>query len=197
VAHRTSTIAGLVLATAVIAAACSSTATAAPAASSGNAGGGAGASAAGGLGALSSLGLGGLGALAGGKDPSTMLTADAATSILGSPATAVPGLATPISASYSDAAGDTVTIFIEALPGSVTQALLSSALAQANADGSLVAISGLGDVAGKEVSDTSATVGFAKGGTLVILNADSSSTQKGSDLEPKLESLAQQIAGGL
>jgi hypothetical protein len=126
-----------------------------------------------------------------------MLTADAATSILGSPATAVPGLNTPISASYADAAGDSVTVFIEALPGAMNQTLLTAALSQANADGSLVAISGLGDLAGKEVSDTSATVGFAKGGTLVILNAESSSTQKGSDLEPKLESLAQQIAGSL
>jgi hypothetical protein len=194
VAHRTSTIAGLIMASAVIAAACSGSATAAP---SSGAGGGAGASADGGLGALSSLGLGGLGALAGGKDPSTMLTADAATSILGSPATAVPGLNTPISASYADAAGDSVTVFIEALPGAMNQTLLTAALSQANADGSLVAISGLGDLAGKEVSDTSATVGFAKGGTLVILNAESSSTQKGSDLEPKLESLAQQIAGSL
>ncbi len=193
-AHRTSTIAGLIMASAVIAAACSGSATAAP---SSGAGGGAGASADTGLGALSSLGLGGLGALAGGKDPSTMLTADAATSILGSPATAVPGLNTPISASYADAAGDSVTVFIEALPGAMNQTLLTAALSQANADGSLVAISGLGDLAGKEVSDTSATVGFAKGGTLVILNAESSSTQKGSDLEPKLESLAQQIAGSL
>lgn len=191
-AQRTSILAGLIVAGAMVVTACSSSATAAPA---GNAGNG-GASTAPGGGALPSLDLGALGALSGGKDPSTLLTADMATSILGSSATAVPGISTPISAGYSDAAGDTVSVFVEALPGAVNQALLTSALSQANADGSLVAISGLGDIAGKEVSDNSATVGFAKNGTLVIINAESA-TQAGSDLEPKIETLAQQIAGSL
>jgi hypothetical protein len=205
VAHRT-TLAGFIAISALVAAACGSSATAAPtaAANGGGAassapGGGTGAAASGldglGQGALSSL-LGGLGALNGGKDPSTLLTSDAAATILGGPVTAVPGAATPISASYQTTAGDTVTIFLESMPGTVTTALLQSALAQANANGDLTPISGLGDAAGKEVDDSSATVGFAKNGTLVIINAESS-TQKGSDLEPKLETLAQQIVGQL
>lgn len=204
-AHRT-TLAGFIAISALVAAACGSSATAAPtaAANGGGAasaapGGGTGAAASGldglGQGALSSL-LGGLGALNGGKDPATLLTSDAAAAILGAPVTAVPGAATPISASYQTAAGDNVSIFIEALPGGISQAALQGAMAQANANGELTPISGLGDVAGQQTSDSSATVGFAKGGTVVIITADST-TLKGSDLEPKLESLAQQIAGQL
>ena len=192
-AHRTSILAGLIVAGAMVVTACSSSATAAPAANAGN---GAGTSAAPGGGAIPSLDLGALGALSGGKNPSTLLTADMATSLLGSQATAVAGISTPISAGYSDAAGDTVSIFVEAMPGVLNQTLLTSALSQANSDGSLVPISGLGDIAGKEVSDNSATVGFAKNGTLVIINAESS-TAAGSDLEPKIEALAQQIVGSL
>ncbi len=194
-AHRTSIVAGLIVASAMIATACSSSATTAPTAAA-NGGDGAGASSGLGGGAIPSLDLGALGALSGGKNPSTLLTADMATSLLGSAATAVAGTSTPISASYADAAGDSVSIFVEALPGAMNQALLTSALSQANANGSLVAISGLGDIAGKEVSDNSATVGFAKNGTLVIINAESA-TQAGTDLEPKIETLAQQIAGSL
>ncbi len=203
-AHRT-TLAGFIAISALVAAACGSSATAAPttAANGGGAsaapGGGTGAAASGldglGQGALSSL-LGGLGALNGGKDPATLLTSDAAAAILGAPVTAVPGAATPISASYQTAAGDNVSIFIEALPGGISQAALQGAMAQANANGELTPINGLGDVAGQQTSDSSATVGFAKGGTVVIITADST-TLKGSDLEPKLESLAQQIAGQL
>lgn len=151
VAHRASILPGLIVATAMIATACSSSATAAPAANAGN---GAGASAAGG-GAIPSLDLGALGAMSGGKNPATLLRANMAASLLGSAAKAIAGSSTPINASYSDAAGDTVSIFVEALPGAMNQALLTSALSQANANGSLVAISGLGDIAGKEVSDNS------------------------------------------
>jgi hypothetical protein len=203
VIHRRPTIAGFIAISALLAAACSGSATAAPtAAANGGTGAGSSAAAGGGTGAtasgadqgpLSSL-LNGLGALSGGKDPSKLLTADEATSILGAPAAVVPAAQTPISASYSTTSGDNVTIFLESMPGTITTQVLQSALAQANANGELTPISGLGDAAGKEVQDNSATVGFAKNGTLVIITADSS-TMKGSDLEPKLESLAQQIVG--
>ncbi len=198
-AHRSQGIAGLIVATALIAVACNSSPTAAP---SSAAGGGAGSSQApgGGTGAGASLpdlsGLGGLGALAGSVDISTLVTADMAASVIGTGAALVPGTSTPITASYATPAGDTLTIFVESLPGVVQQAILNSALSQANANGQLQPVSGIGDIAGKEVSDNSATVGFAKGGTLVIIEANST-TAAGTDLEPKVEALAQQVAGSL
>ncbi|MGH2512635.1 MAG: hypothetical protein ACRDGQ_08115 [Candidatus Limnocylindrales bacterium] len=191
-----SLFAGLIMTTTLVLAGCGSAATAAPGSSSGtSAAGGAGAASSQPGGPLASL-LSGLGALSGGKDPAALLTADMASSVLGSAASAVPETSTPITASYATAGGDTMTIFIESIPGGLPQAALNAGLAQANGSGDLQPISGLGDTAGKQVADNSATIAFAKGNTMVVLDA-TSSTLAGSDLEPKVEAIAQQIAGGL
>jgi len=134
-----------------------------------------------------------------GVDPSTVLTPDVASSIIGGTATLLPGgiNAGPLSSlSYTNATGDDVTILIETLPGVIQQAMVQAALAQAGANGELTPITGLGDTAGKNVGDHNATIGFAKGGTIVILTATSAASA-GTDIETKLESLAQQIAGKL
>ncbi len=132
-------------------------------------------------------------------DPKTFLTADVASSIIGGTATLTPGSVNtgPLGiVSYTNANGDDVSIFIETLPGAFTQSVMQAALAQAGAAGDLTPITGLGDTAGKNVGDHNATIGFAKGSTLVILEATSDASA-GTDLDAKLESLAQQIAGKL
>jgi hypothetical protein len=134
-----------------------------------------------------------------GLDPSTVLTPDVAGSIIGGTATLTPGSIStgPISIlSYSNASSDDVTILIETLPGGIQQTIMQAALAQAGASGELTPITGLGDTAGKNVGDHDATIGFAKGDTIVILTATSAASA-GTDIDAKLEALAQQIAGKL
>jgi len=141
-------------------------------------------------------GLGGAGSV----DPTTLLTADAASSILGGTATLLPGGITtgPVSTiSYATASGDNVSLLVESFPGGIAASVMQASLQAAfTAKGStsMEPISGLGDVAGKSVSDHEATVAFIKNGTLMLMTA-TSATQAGSDMEPKLESLAQQLVG--
>lgn len=187
---------GILPAALLIVAGCSSSATSAPAASSA-----AGASSA--PGASNAVptfslpsGLGGLGAGTG-LDGSTVLTPDVAGSIIGGAATLVPGSlnAGPISiTSYTNATGDVVTILIETLPGGFQQTVLQAALAQAGAAGNLQPVSGIGDTGGKIVGDHDATLAFAKGGTIVVLTATSAASA-GTDLETKLETVAQTVLG--
>ncbi len=132
-------------------------------------------------------------------DPSTLLTADQAASIIGGSPTPV---TLPLSipnmsiASYENTDGDSVTVFVEAIPGGLASVQLQAAMAMAGAQGDLQTISGLGDAAGKDVTDSEATIAFVKGSTIVMMQA-SSGTLAGSDLEPKLEAIARQVADKL
>lgn len=132
-------------------------------------------------------------------DAKTLLTADMAASVIGgTPTQVAPPMSIPNMsiASYTNDNGDTVTIFVEAIPGGVLNAELQAAIAMSGAQGDFQPVSGLGDAAGKTVGDQDATVGFVKGGTLVAVEA-TSGTIAGSDLEPKLEAIARQLASGL
>jgi hypothetical protein len=66
----------------------------------------------------------------------------------------------------------------------------------AGAKGNLQTVGGIGDAAGKAVEANEATLAFAKSNYIVVLSAQSGSTA-GTDLEPKLEALAQQVIGKL
>jgi len=193
---------GLLAAAILTVSACSSSATAAPGASAAPGGGtGAGASSAPGLG-----GLGGLlpSALIGGSgtasvDASTILTADIAASILGGTPTLQPGSMNlgPISlASYGTDNGDDVTVYVETIGTGLESAAIQAAIQSEGTNGDMTPISGLGDAAGKVVDDHSATVAFGNNGTIVVVEA-SVAAQAGTDLEPKVEAIAQQIAGKL
>jgi hypothetical protein len=141
-------------------------------------------------------------ALAGGgsaPDAGTIVTADMAASVIGgSPSSVSPPISIPTMsiASYANATGDTVTVFIQNIPGGIANAQLQAAIAMAGAQGELQPVTGLGDSAGKVVNDKDATVAFVKGSNLVVVEATSGTTA-GSDLEPKLEAVAQQVASHL
>ncbi len=132
-------------------------------------------------------------------DASGIVTADMAGSIIGGNPTKVdfpmniPGMNV---ASYGNADGDSVVVLVQAMPPGVGSAELQTAIAMAGAQGDLQPVSGIGDSAGKVVDDTSATVAFVKGSTLVVVEAESSSSS-GSDLEPKVEDVARQAASKL
>jgi hypothetical protein len=135
----------------------------------------------------------------GAVDPSTIVTMDMASTIIGGTLTktlgnlGAAGLGTVV---YSNAAGDSVSVIVEVVPGGFSTAALQAAMQYAGSQGSLVPISGLGEAAAKEVTANGATVAFVKGSNLVLIEATSSTTA-GTDLEPKVESLAQQVAGKL
>ncbi len=191
---------GILAAALLTVAACSSPATAAPGSSA--APGGAASSSAPGLGGLggllpSGLGLGGSGSAS--VDASTILTADVAASILGGTPTLQPGSMNlgPISlATYGTDSGDEVTVYVETLGTGLEGAAIQAAIQAEGTSGDMTPISGLGDAAGKVVEDHGATVAFGKNGTIVVVSATVAS-QSGSDLEPKVEAVAQQVAGKL
>ena len=129
-------------------------------------------------------------------DAGTLVTADmAATIIGGSPSKVSPPMSLPSMsvASYSNAAGDTVSVFIENIPGGIANTQLQAAMALAGSQGDLQPVTGIGDSAGKVVTDKEATVAFVKGSNLVVVLATSDTTA-GSDLEPKVEAVAKQVA---
>ena len=132
-------------------------------------------------------------------DAATLLTADIAGSIIGgSPQKvttpfSVPGISV---ASYGNADGDAVTMFVEAVPGGMVSVEMQAAIAMAGAQGDLVTVTGIGDAAGKVVAAHEATVAFVKGTNLVVVGA-TSGNMTGSDLEPKVEDAARQIASRL
>ncbi len=133
------------------------------------------------------------------KDAATLLTPELAASVLGgSPTkTTLPVTIPNVSiVSYRTEAGDSLTLYIQAVPGGVANAELQAAIAMAGAHGDLQTVSGIGDAAGKVVNANDATVAFIKGSNLVVVAADSSATA-GTDLEPKVESVAKQVAGQL
>jgi len=193
---------GLLAAAILTVSACSSSATAAPGASAAPGGGtGAGASSAPGLGGLGGLLPSGLigGSGTASVDASTILTADIAASILGGTPTLQPGSMNlgPISlASYGTDNGDDVTVYVETIGTGLESAAIQAAIQSEGTNGDMTPISGLGDAAGKVVDDHSATVAFGKNGTIVVVEA-SVAAQAGTDLEPKVEAIAQQIAGKL
>ncbi|MGZ6271056.1 MAG: hypothetical protein ACXWOT_07660 [Candidatus Limnocylindrales bacterium] len=132
-------------------------------------------------------------------DAASLVTADMAASIIGgSPTKVTPPISLPTMsvASYRNDNGDTVTVFVETVPGGLANAQLQAAIAVAGAQGDLQPVSGIGDAAGKVVATSEATVAFVKGSTLVVVQG-SSGTTAGSDLEPKVESVAGQVAGKL
>jgi hypothetical protein len=187
-------IGGIVSAVLLSLAACSASPTAAPSSGSGS---GAGSSFAFPSFALpSGLGLGGGTTTV---NASTILTADVAAAIIGGTPTLQPGSMNlgPISlASYTTDSGDSVTVWVEAVPGGIEQAAIQAAIQQEGTSGQMQAISGLGDAAGKVVSDHDATVAFAKSNTIVVVSA-SVAAMAGTDLEPKVEAVAQQVAAKL
>jgi hypothetical protein len=192
-------IGSILLAALLSLAACSASATAAPSPGSSPGGGGGGG---GGLGlpsfALpSGLGLGGSGTAA--VNASTILTADIAATILGGTATLQPGSMNlgPISlATYGTDSGDVVTVYVETLGAGAEQAAIQAAIQAEGTSGAMTPITGLGDAAGKVVSDHEATVAFGKSGTIVVVSA-TVAAMAGTDLEPKVEAIAQQVAGQL
>lgn len=132
-------------------------------------------------------------------DATTLLSADMAASVIGGSPTAVtiPGLNVPGVgiAAYGTTTGDTVAVFVEKVPGGLaTTAQLQAAMLMAGTQGNLTPITGLGDAAGKVVDANEATIAFVKNGALIVISAHSGSIA-GSTLEPKLESVAQQVAG--
>jgi hypothetical protein len=140
-----------------------------------------------------------LGGGGGAPAAASLLTADAAAAIIGGTPTLQPGSITlgPMSImSYGTDSGDSVTILLEAVPAGVQASALQAAMAMQGTTGSMQPVSGIGDAAGKVVTDHEATLAFTKGSTLVVLSTSVSSAA-GTDLEPKLESLAQQITGKL
>lgn len=132
-------------------------------------------------------------------DASKLVTADMAASVIGGSPTPVdfplnvPGMNI---ASYGNANGDSVTVLVQVIPAGVANTELQAAIAMAGAQGDLQPVSGIGDSAGKVVDDSSATIAFVKGSNLVVVEATSSSTS-GSDLEPKVEAIAKQVASNL
>lgn len=190
---------GLLVAALLTISACSSSATTAPGSTA--AAGGAGSSSAPGLGALGGLLPSGLigGSGSASIDASTILTADIAAQIIGGSPTLQPGSMNlgPISvATYGTDSGDDVTVYVETLGTSLESAAIQAAIQAEGTNGDMTPISGLGDAAGKVVGDHDATVAFGKNGTIVVVEA-SVAAQAGTDLEPKVEALAQQIAGQL
>jgi len=190
--------AGVLAAALLSLAACSSTATAAPGSSAAPGGGGAGSSGGLDLGGLLPSGLiGGSGSAS--VDASTILTADVAAQILGGTPTLQPGSMNigPISlATYGTDSGDDVTVYVETLGTTLEAAAVQAAIQAEGTSGDMTPISGLGDAAGKVVGDHDATVAFGKNGTIVVVEA-TVAAQAGTDLEPKVEAIAQQIAGKL
>ena len=187
------TVAGLAIASLVSVAACGSSATSAPPT------GGSSASPGQSTGALPSSVASALGSLGTAPDAAGLVTADmAATIIGGSPSKVTSPISIPNMSivSYSNASGDTVTVFVETIPGGLANAQLQAAIAIAGAQGNLQPVSGIGDAAGKVVDTNEATVAFVKGTNLVVVQA-SSGTTAGTDLDPKVQSLAQQVAGKL
>ena len=135
----------------------------------------------------------------GSVDAGTVVTTEMAATIISGTLTKTngPGAGTAMSiVVYSNATGDTVTALVEQVPSGVGGTLLQAAIRAAGAQGTLEAISGLGDAAGKAVTANEATVAFVKGVNLVVIAA-SASSMAGTDLEPKVEALAQQVAGKL
>ncbi len=132
-------------------------------------------------------------------DVSSLVTADMAASVIGGSPTPVdfplnvPGMNI---ASYGNTNGDSVTVLVQVMPGGVVNTELQAAIAMAGAQGDLQPVSGIGNSGGKVVDDTSATIAFVKGSNLVVLEATSSS-MSGSDLEPKVEAIARQVASKL
>ncbi|HEY2888666.1 MAG TPA: hypothetical protein VGJ17_08630 [Candidatus Limnocylindrales bacterium] len=145
-------------------------------------------------------GSSGAGSVPGAVDPGTIVTAEMAASIIGGSPTklTIPGVGGQgmSVAAYTTTSGDTVTILVEQVPGGVANAQLQAAIVAAGAQGTLVSISGLGDAAGKAVTANEATIAFVKGSNLVVIAAGSSSLT-GDALEPKVEAVAQQVAGAL
>ena len=190
-------LAGGVLAAALIVAACSSSATTAPGSSAAP-----GSSTGGGGGLFGSFSLpsgllGGSGTSA--VNASTILTADIAAQIIGGTPTLQPGSMNlgPISvASYGTDSGDEVTVYVETLGTSLEAAAIQAAIQAEGTSGDMTPISGLGDAAGKVVDEHEATVAFGKNGTIVVVSA-TVAAQAGTDLEPKVEAVAQQVAGKL
>ena len=183
---------GVLAATVLVVAACGSSATTAPGSSSAPGGGL-------NLGSFSlpSGLIGGSGTAA--VNASTILTAQVAAQILGGTPTLQPGSMNlgPISmASYGTDSGDDVTVYVETIGTGLESAAIQAAIQSEGTNGDMTPISGLGDAAGKVVDDHSATVAFGKNGTIVVVEA-SVAAQAGTDLEPKVEAIAQQIAGKL
>jgi hypothetical protein len=143
----------------------------------------------------SGLGGGGTGTF----DASTVLTADVAASMSGgtpTPPARQPQRRADEPAVLRNGSGDNVTVLVEAIPGGVGPAAIQAAIQQAGATGDLQPIRGLGDMAGATVTEQEATVAFAKNNTIVVISA-TVAAMAGTDLEPKVEAVAQQIAGKL
>lgn len=133
-------------------------------------------------------------------DAATIVTADMAASIIGGSPTKVPfgstmpgGFGSVVS--YATGAGDAVTVFVESVPGT-SAAVLQTAMAMAGQQGDLQSVSGLGDIAAKEINPNEATYAFVKGQTMVIIGAQSGSIS-GSDLDSKVLAVARQVADQL
>ncbi len=146
----------------------------------------------------SGLSLPSAGSLGSAPDASSIVTGDMAASVLGATAqkVAMPVAGIASIVAYSTAAGDTLTVLVEKVPGGVPAAAMQAAMQMAGSNGDLQAVSGIGDVAGKTVDANEATIAFAKGDFIVVLSARSDTTV-GTDLEPKLEALARQVTGKL
>lgn len=136
----------------------------------------------------------------GAPDAGSIVTSDMAASVIGGSPTkvAMPSLGGGVASivAYTTSAGDTVTVLVEKVPGGIPAAALQAAMQMQGTQGQLQAVSGIGDAAGKVLTDHDATLAFSKNDVIVVLNAKSGS-MAGTDLEPKLEALAQQVAGRL
>ena len=134
-------------------------------------------------------------------DPATIVSADMAASVIGGSPTKVdmPGLSgLPVNiVSYQSSSGDSLTVLVEQIPGGLPANALQMAVAMAGAQGTdLQQLSGIGDAAVKQVDANSAVIAFVKGNLIVVLGGQSGSGAAAA-MEPKVEALAQQVAGKL
>ncbi len=133
-------------------------------------------------------------------DPAALVSADMAASVIGgSPQQVqIPGLGNVPAkvVAYSTDSGDTLTVFIEQVPGAFQASALQAAIAMAGVQGNVVPVSGVGDAAGKVVEENNAVIAFVKGDVMVVIGAQSGASS-GAQLDPKVEGLAKQVSDKL
>jgi hypothetical protein len=129
-------------------------------------------------------------------DANSALSQDAAASIIGGNVfkTGMPTTQGVSLAAYSNSSGGRVTAVFEKVPAGVGAAIMQAATGAAGTHGNLQTFSGLGDAAGKVVNANDATIVFVKDDKLVALYATNPTTS-GTDLEARLQSVAQQVLG--
>ncbi len=135
---------------------------------------------------------------AGAPDVASLVTADMATSIIGgSPTMVTPPISiVGVSVASYETTGGSVTVYVQQVAASAGKTQLEAAVAMAGAERGMQPVNGIGDAAGEVVDSQTATVAFVKHGTLVAITGHAGDST-GIDLEPKVVSVAKEVAGRL